>query len=786
MKQERGKGTMSLLLLPICAILVNTALAAEPPKGDARPLPQWVKDLHEKEFLGYKFELPATVIRGHPRLPHPSAKVLEFYRQHKERLALVYTDKYKYDFWITRDPLLMYKITGDKQELTKLLGWVKAPPADDTYRTWWAYFGKPRLLDWCYDELAPEARQELAQQCAEAALHEIKYNADDFAPTQTFWLNRMGLRSMELAIAGWGETPKGEEALKQVHAMFFRDCVPIWKFSLGGDDGGGFGIPLGYNQNFHKVLMDGMTVWSSFMGEDLFRKYEAWLRPFGYESVYRYMPNIAGDPLGDVGGNMHELIVDASYLLADRYDDPYMRWIAWRFARPAKTEVELRPYAMRTASLHYYEVDNTGRKFQSPEEGLPPERFMGSTFGAVFMRSDWTEDATYAIFKVGDMATNHAHNDGGMFYIYKYGDLAIDAGRWSWKAPGNLYRHPHYKGFTSLAVAHNCLTVRDPEDKFVPNDGGQRAVCSTWMGSPVSLDHYLKNRDIYETGDMLAYDPQAEYVYSAGDLVAAYQCAASGQDTSPAPDRSKAFSRAHMHRTKRLEAMTRAFLFIRPDYFVIFDRVVATQPEFEKKWLLQMVHEPEIAGDTATILRDDRVTDKYGVMINRIKGVNSYDYQYHGKMYSRTLLPRDFQIGKVGGPGKYWWDDGRNWDDFYESDLKIEPDPTDPKGMGGWRIEVSPKEKRKEDLFLHVIQVGDSKGLDKMVPVDYAEQGNLVGCKIRANGGEYTVLFDKTDGIGGHIVFEKDGKKVVDRDLAEKLMPNRKPAGLEPAVPAKQ
>ena len=95
--------------------------------------------------------------------------------------------------------------------------------------------------------------------------------------------------------------------------------------------------------------------------------------------------------------------------------------------------------------------------------------------------------------------------------------------------------------------------------------------------------------------------------------------------------------------------------------------------------------------------------------------------------------------------------------------------------MFGWRIEVSPKEQHKEDLFLHVIQVGDSRKLRNMVPVKYYEAEGMVGFKMKAGGGTYIVLFDRSDGIGGHIEFEKDGQKIIDRDFLERLSTNRQP-----------
>jgi hypothetical protein len=53
--------------------------------------------------------------------------------------------------------------------------------------------------------------------------------------------------------------------------------------------------------------------------------------------------------------------------------------------------------------------------------------------------------------------------------------------------------------------------------------------------------------------------------------------------------------------------MTRAFLYIRPDFFAVFDRVDALKPEFEKKSLLQMATEQRIEGDAVVEERNDLI-----------------------------------------------------------------------------------------------------------------------------------------------------------------------------------
>jgi hypothetical protein len=73
-----------------------------------------------------------------------------------------------------------------------------------------------------------------------------------------------------------------------------------------------------------------------------------------------------------------------------------------------------------------------------------------------------------------------------------------------------------------------------------------------------------------------------------------------------------------------------------------------------------------------------------------------YWRQSSGKLYCETLLPKEARVEFVGGPGKEFWVNGRNYPTrIREVDLVSEP------GVG--RIEVSPSAPRALDVFLHVL-----------------------------------------------------------------------------------
>ncbi|MDH7571106.1 MAG: hypothetical protein QHJ73_16140, partial [Armatimonadota bacterium] len=151
----------------------------------------------------------------------------------------------------------------------------------------------------------------------------------------------------------------------------------------------------------------------------------------------------------------------------------------------------------------------------------------------------------------------------------------------------------------------------------------------------------------------------------------------------------------------------------------VFDRVVATRPEFKKAWYLHSLQEPRVEGRTTTI---------------RCEGPAYGGGEYGGQLVVETLLPTAPRIEKVGGPGKECWNEvtSRNY-------------PSGKKGregrveLGGWRIEVIPSRPAREDRFLHVLTVMDVG--TPAPPVAAIETAEFAGARVL----DRVVLFGQGD-----------------------------------------
>ena len=314
--------------------------------------------------------------------------------------------------------------------------------------------------------------------------------------------------------------------------------------------------------------------------------------------------------------------------------------------------------------------------------------------GEVIMRSGTGADDTYALFVSGGRTSYHKHFDNNHFTIYKKGYRALDTGT----RPEPGWHLSHYYART---VAHNCVTIRMPDEKMpgywgggastenkfepIPNDGGQ----SSTLGSVL--------KEMRTTDD---------YVYLASDATKSYN-------------------------SKKASLVVREFIYFYPDLFVVFDRVTATDKNYPKTWLIHTINEPAMKGDREFSETSDG-----------------------GKMICRTLYPANAMLTKIGGSGKDFWSDGRNWPlpklTPQEYGYNMNLPPANHPQLGHWRMEVSPQTASKEDLFMHIIQVGD-KNLSDLPDTETFETATQIGVKFTYLGKNHTLTFDKTKAYGCRI-----------------------------------
>lgn len=357
-----------------------------------------------------------------------------------------------------------------------------------------------------------------------------------------------------------------------------------------------------------------------------------------------------------------------------------------------------------------------------PIAALPTSRYFGSPFGWMVARTGWDENSVLAQMKINEYNfVNHQHLDAGAFQIYYRGALAIDSGVYG--GSSGKYGSPHCRNYYWRTIAHNTLLIHDPDEEFAPdkgygNDGGQRL--PNRRSEPQNLDMLLDPANGYRTGSVLARgmgpdSANPDFTWLKGDITDAY--------------------------SNKTRAVQRSFVFINlrndetPAALIVFDRIVASDAEFKKSWLIHSLEEPQVSDHAVTIDRTE--------------------YGETGRLVLTPLLPKtgDRRIEKIGGPGREFWVFGEN----FANDQEPGDEARTSKEIGKWRIEISPKHPAQENLMLHAMQVTTHTG-GTTLPVTLVDDGLLIGCRIDGPDEDWLVLF-RSDGRQGDgpISFECQG-----------------------------
>ena len=307
--------------------------------------------------------------------------------------------------------------------------------------------------------------------------------------------------------------------------------------------------------------------------------------------------------------------------------------------------------------------------------------------GFVTMRDSWQVDKnTLAVFKSSSFSSiNHHHRDQNAFTIFYKGPLAIDSGGYNVMS---AYGSWHWWNYYTRSVAHNTITVYDPNESFgvrtykgtstpLSNDGGQII-----KGNSYPTIDDVKPSGSNSLGGIVHYQHTDDFTYTMGDA-------------------SLAYNRTKVSKFNRHFIMLPNHSYNHPVY-VIYDEVVAKDEGFKKSYLLHSINPPEVSGSMVKLTIDS--------------GIDSSD---RASLFQKTLLPIEHDITTIGGDGEEFlvWDNGNNTAHNYIEGLVSplsEMNQRVYREAGKWRIEVSPTKANKNDEFLHVLAITDDD--------DYASQ----------------------------------------------------------------
>ncbi len=546
------------------------------------------------------------------------------------------------------------------------------------------------FYDWCYDALTPAERQKYGAGIGDGA----EWTANEMGIGTHYWLtdnyhHKVG-RIARLPFAGlsiYGDGVANSSATAAVDTFYSHQFGPSHMLcclqEIAGDGGfyeGGYNITILCTGN-----RMGMDLWDSATNDDPFSL------STNYQNMSRYLvhevgpsrgSSCVGSKQGDTGAHSTgsaEMRL-ALYDLANKYRDGTAQWMGDEIEEQAGGYIN----SFERWRKIIWRDPNLASVHPSAVYGEVSSALFDSV-GMVYMRSGWDISTgstdIYAVFRCEGMPAYHTHAHQNHFMIARGRDvLAIDSGDY------DAYGSSHHRNYFTRTIAHNTITVYDPSEGTFgsfSNDGGQKTPIN--YGSPRYCGQASQPQ--YDRGEIvMPFKDTETFTYVKGDATKSYSSA-------------------------KVSNFTREFVWLKPDFFVVLDRVTANSPNYKKRWLLHSIAEPSVSGDTAVIT------------------------QGGSKLFVRTLLPEQIQTVKVGGPGH----------EFDVNGVNYAPSGSPASDAGAWRIEVSPATNANEHVFLTVLYACASS-VTAMPEVTFIDTGDFIGANIAGQ----TVLFSKTGApVGG-------------------------------------
>lgn len=550
--------------------------------------------------------------------------------------------------------------------------------------------------DWCYDLWTEEERRTLIEQgILQLTGGEIGWPPQhgEGAWNQGHW-SEGELMNVMLAfgIAVYDEYP---QIYNIVGGYIFNDFVPFRNYLY--DNSSRNVIGTGYGREIYEIRM-AMLLEKMGAQNAISPNFKYW----AYSKIYERLPVGGAIQDGDHSGiaNSVSKNEEVMFNFASLYKDPFIKTAYIK---------SLSAGNYNAGSDALFLIWNDPDLKQADISELPLSFYSGPLQGGVVARTGWdydvnSDDMVVFMKTPENFFEGHAHRDAGQFQIYYKGMLAIDSG--AYYAYNSVNDRMYYK----QTLAHNCILIDNPANsawKRYPTIsiyGGQNPNTATEF---LSLKQSLKDSKAGKVlgvdfgGDVFAPD----YSYLKGDMTLAYNGNA--------------------------DNYTRSFVFfnffdkVYPGALIVFDKVKAN-PDYKRTWLLHSQLEPEISGNKQVIRRNDG--------------------EYDGRLINETILPKEYKLELIGGEGKEYFVDGKNY-----------PDKTNEES-GKWRIEISPETPVETEYFLNVLQVSDDDDSIPAIETDYYETKTHLGV-----------------GIMDRVAFLSKSEKRTAADIKLKVNPTDKP-----------
>lgn len=325
-------------------------------------------------------------------------------------------------------------------------------------------------------------------------------------------------------------------------------------------------------------------------------------------------------------------------------------------------------------------------------------------YGQLIAHNHWGKDCAASFMKIGELTTaNHDHQDSGTFQLFYKSLLATNSGNYS------VYGNSHHYFYHQATIAQNGLLVFNPalQNRTADKGGSYEQRRDYWYSGSqkkhpeaATMEQWLSGD--YVTGkvtgvahDYVKGENMPTYAYISGDITPAYD------DVTV----DKVERRMLTAYTKQADA---------PMILFVYDKISAKDESFKKSFLLHTTGEPQIDGDTVSMVNGE------------------------GKLIMKSLAGAK-RIEKIGGEGAAFMIDGENCTDYGYSG-EVASEHTDR--IWG-RVEIS-TEGNKDDEFFNVLYVTDAKN-DSVASITPYENDELRAASLLGACAVFVKDSERTD-----------------------------------------
>jgi hypothetical protein len=651
---------------------------------------------------------------------------------------------------------LLWKLTGDRKyrEAIRRSPEFKRP-------TW--IFGWAASMDLIWNDLTPGERREISDLVAKAVAKD----------GSLYW--RPTLHLVSVFYEG-GQGPNDALLLARMKRDFdetlvqWTDKLNRWSAGRGGSD-----MSHGYNgEHAYWEPFVAAIGWSHATGEDYigraaFPKYQS---PFYW---YHFLPGL--NPLTVEKIGVTRTADDASAVSPSHSGANHLLFLTFTREQDGLGLAWMEKFHSQEPAWNK-DREALGRFLwwgpdQKPLDPatLPTTRLF-PTSGHVIMRSDWGDDATFATFRCGrfgeiDGAWGRNNADNLSFTIRKLGPLAIDSGPvhgqnttvLKFLGEGGDAAIPAIGNYGRQTIAHNSITVGEgdyvhhdyrgkPTGNVVRRGGQSVPQMPDWW----SKWGFAKSQSDFMEGRITAYRTHPLYDYICGDARFSYP-----------PEWG-------------IEEITRQFLYLKPDVFVVYDRIVLADPTKKPCWMLHSLREPKATGtETALTLEQigaqslwngkEKVPHpKPGGQMWMAGDAFTVESGSPGKpgggwLAVRTLAPLAGEVErkKIGGKDHDFEVAGVQYG-LTEEGYRMAESPYAVRstiGLLGWRVELRPKTPARSVEFLHLFQVGvDGQPPAALCDAVHQATAETHSITLRQGTRQFVIRLNRTGPRGGTISIE--------------------------------